>query len=116
MTVVTGANVAVTSPARFLPGQAAMNPQLRAQLRMIAQRVMGIQPLQSVIVETYADTQGANDRNEKLAADRADAIRQELIAAGVPTELLTAAVGDLTQKRPTKAPQYQVTVQRGTWK
>jgi OOP family OmpA-OmpF porin len=116
VTVVTGANVAVTSPARFLPGQAAMNPQLRAQLRMIAQRVMGIQPLQSVIVETYADTQGANDRNEKLAADRADAIRQELIAAGVPTELLTAAVGDLTQKRPTKAPQYQVTVQRGTWK
>ncbi len=115
-TAVTGASVTVTAPARFLPGQAAVSPQLRAQLRMLAQRVLGIQPLQSVIVETYADSQGASNRNDKLAADRADAIRQELIAAGIPTELLTVAVGDLTQKRFPQAPQYQVTVQRGTWK
>lgn len=116
MTVVSGANVSVTGASRFTPGQARVTPQMQTQLRMLAQRVMGIQPLQSVIVETFADSAGSNDRNDKLAADRADAIRQVLLAAGIPSNVLTVAVGDLAQKRPPNAPQYQVTVQRGSWK
>ena len=95
MTVVSGANVSVIAPVRFLPGQAKVTPQLAAQLRMIAQRTLGMQPLQSVIVETYADTSVSNPRNDKLASDRADAIRTELLAAGIPANVLTVAEGDV---------------------
>ncbi len=116
MTVVKGANVSVTAPVRFLPGQAKVTPQMAAQLRMIAQRTLGMQPLQSVIVETYADTSVSNPRNDKLASDRADAIRTVLLAAGIPANVLTVAEGDLSVKRPPNAPQYEVTVQRGKWK
>ena len=52
-----------------------------------------------------------------LNCDRyADAIRQVLIEAGLPAKYLTAAVGELTVKRAPGAPQFEFTVQRGTYK
>jgi outer membrane protein OmpA-like peptidoglycan-associated protein len=116
LTVVNGASVTVIRPQRFLPGSARITPALRTQLLMMAQRALGVQPLQMIIVQTYADTSGATERNETLAADRADAIRQVLIEAGLPAKYLTAAVGELTVKRAPGAPQFDITVQRGTYK
>ncbi len=115
-TVVAGVNVSVATPARFAPNQAKLTAQQQLQLHMIAQRVLGMQPLQAVIVETFGDGAGSNARNEKLAADRADAVRAYLLSVGMPANVLTVAVGDLDQKRAQNAPQYQVTVQRGVWK
>ncbi len=112
-TVLDGLTVTVLKPQRFVPGTSRISPALRTQLRMMAQRARGVHPLQMIVVQTYADTPGATDRNDALAADRADAIRQVLIESGLPSEVLTVAVGDLTTKRPPLAPQFDMTVQRG---
>jgi outer membrane protein OmpA-like peptidoglycan-associated protein len=83
---------------------------------MMAQRALGVQPLQMILVQTYADRAGATEKNDELAAARADAIRQVLLEAGLKAEIVTAAVGDLTAPRDARAPQFELTVQKGTYK
>lgn len=112
-TVLQGSTVTVVNPQRFLPGTSRVSPVMQTQLIMMAQRALGVQPLQMIVVQAYADAPGVTDRNETLAADRADAIRQVLIDAGLPADKLTVAVGDLATKRPPRAPQLDMTVQRG---
>jgi outer membrane protein OmpA-like peptidoglycan-associated protein len=111
-TVLRGTAVTVVSPLRFAPGRATIAPAMAAQIKMIGQRALGEAPIQMIVVQTYADAPGATDKNENLAADRADAIRAILIAMGIPTDNVTAAVGDLTLSRPPSAPQYEITVQK----
>ena len=115
-TIVNGTTVAVLNPQRFAPASTRVSPALKAQLLMLAQRALGVQPLQMILVQTYADRAGATDKNDELAASRADAIRQILIEAGLPSDKLTAAVGDLTAQRDPRAPQFEFTVQKGTYK
>lgn len=43
-------------------------------------------PLLAVVVEGHADERGATDLNRDLSARRADAVRQRLVAEGVPAE------------------------------
>ncbi len=116
LTAIQGARVTVQAPARFLPGKATLPPQMRTQMEMIAQRARGMVPVDRVIIEAFADAPGDTPANEKLAADRAEALRQIFIANGFPVTLVTAAAGDLAQKRPPASPQYEVTVQRGKYK
>lgn len=116
LTIVNGTTITVAQPVRFAAGTSRITPAMRKQLVMMAQRALGQQPVAMVIVQTYADRAGATERNESLAADRADAIRQVLIEAGLPADSLTAAVGDLTSQRGPTAPQYDITVQRGSYK
>ncbi|PIE05522.1 MAG: thrombospondin [Sorangium cellulosum] len=116
LTIVNGSTVTVANPQRFLPGSAQISPALRAQLLMMAQRALGIQPVRMIVVQTYADRPGMTERNENLAAKRADAIRRVLIEAGLPEKYLAAAVGDLTSKRAPRSPQFELTVQRGVYK
>lgn len=112
LTQVQGTQVSVQQPVRFAAGQARVSPAMRKQLLMIAQRVMGMQPLAMILVQTYADRPASTEANEELAASRADAIRGVLLQAGVPSEVVTAAAGDLTMQRPATAPQYDITVQK----
>jgi outer membrane protein OmpA-like peptidoglycan-associated protein len=116
LTVMTGAVVSVVKPLRFPAGQAKLSPEMRKQVLMIAQRARGQQPLRTVIVQAFADTTGENDRNEKLADERANAIRTVLVEAGIEAGKVTAAVGDLKMRRAPTSPQYEVMVQRGTFK
>ncbi len=116
LTVLNGATVTVKQPQRFLPGSSRITPVLRTQLLMMAQRALGVQPVRMIIVQTYADRPGLTERNENLAAERADAIREVLIDAGLSAKYLTVAVGDLTAKRDPRAPQFEMMVQGGSYK
>ncbi len=115
-TVVKGASVAIVSPARFAPGKATLTPELRKQATMLAQRIRGMQPIEGVIIQTFADTPRQSPQNEKLADERASALRAGLVEAGLPSSVITAAVGDLASKRPADAAQYEIVVQRGVYK
>lgn len=116
LTSIQGSRVTVAGPVGFAPGQAKLAPAMRTQVAMIAQRVRGMVPVDRVIIEAYADKPGDNPANEKLASDRAEALRQVFLTAGFPVTLITAAAGDLTQKRAPGSPQYEITVQRGKYK
>jgi len=116
LTSIQGSRVTVAAPVGFAPGQAKLAPAMRTQVSMIAQRVRGMVPVDRVIIEAYADQPVDNPANEKLASDRAEALRQIFLSAGFPVTLITAAAGDLSQKRPPGSPQYEITVQRGKYK
>jgi OmpA-OmpF porin, OOP family len=115
-TSVKGSSVSVTGAARFAAGQARMTPQMQTQVMMIAQRARGMLPVERVIIEAFADVPVDSPANEKLASDRAEALRGIFIKAGFPATMITAAAGEITAKRPATAPQYEVTVQRGKYK
>jgi outer membrane protein OmpA-like peptidoglycan-associated protein len=116
LTVIQGARVSVQAPLRFAPKAFALTAPMQAQIRMIAQRARGMVPVDRVIIEAFADTTAESPANEKLAADRAESLRAIFIQAGFPAAMITAAAGELAQKRPATAPQYEVTVQRGKYK
>jgi outer membrane protein OmpA-like peptidoglycan-associated protein len=115
-TVVQGNRVSLQAPARFAPNQARLSAQMQTQLMMLAQRARGMVPVDQVIIEAFGDRPGDTPANEKLAADRAEAIRAVFIRAGFPTTMITAAAGELAAKRPASSPQYDITVQRGKYK
>lgn len=98
------------TPFRFLPGQSKLDPNGEKALKMMAQKIRGLVKFDRVIVEAYADAQIANPRNEKLAGERADAVKAAFVAAGIPGDRITAAAGDPTEKRPPGAASIEVQV------
>ncbi|MCC6648440.1 MAG: thrombospondin [Polyangiaceae bacterium] len=93
----------------FRAGQAKLTPELERGLRMAAQRARGTRELGSVIVETFGDPGAPPARAEKLALDRAEAVRAVLIKL-IDPELLTVAAGDVGQRRAPGAAHVEITV------
>lgn len=70
----------------FAPGQAVLKPAGSAQIAKIAAAASG----KSVRVEAYASDGGNAKGNLALSQQRAQAVRDALVAAGVPAKRITA--------------------------
>ncbi|HXA99012.1 MAG TPA: OmpA family protein [Steroidobacteraceae bacterium] len=71
----------------FRTGSAEITPDLAHQILVLAQAVAK-SPALKVRVDGYADPRGTADDNMKLSQDRANAVRDLLLAAGVGDEAL----------------------------
>jgi len=71
----------------FRTGSAEITPDLAHQIQVLAQAVAS-SPALKVRVDGYADPRGTDEINMKLSQDRANAVRDLLLAAGVNDELL----------------------------
>ena len=72
--------------AAFAPGQAALKPAGSAQIAKIAAAAAG----KSVHIEAYANDGGGAKANQALSQLRAQAVRDALVAAGVPAKRISA--------------------------
>jgi outer membrane protein OmpA-like peptidoglycan-associated protein len=105
-----GSHIEVTGLGRFKPGSDKLTPELTMQAKMIAQILRGRLPLSLVILEAYGDRSGDGSPSAvDLAGRRAVALKGVLVASGIPAGIITAAAGDLAQKRDPKAPSIEVT-------
>jgi outer membrane protein OmpA-like peptidoglycan-associated protein len=71
----------------FRTGSADITPDIAHQIQVLAQAVSK-SPELKIRVDGYADPRGTTDTNMKLSQDRADAVRDLLLASGVKDEAL----------------------------
>ncbi len=80
----------------FRTGSAEVTPDLAHQIQVIAQAVSK-SPELKVRVDGYADPRGSDEINMKLSQDRANAVRDLLLAAGVNSDSLEVNAYGKTQ-------------------
>jgi sortase system peptidoglycan-associated protein len=80
----------------FRTGSADITPDLAHQIQAIAQAVSK-SPELKIRVDGYADPRGTDEINMKLSQDRANAVRDLLVAAGVRTDALEVNAYGKTQ-------------------
>ena len=80
----------------FRTGSAEITPDIAHQIQVIAQAVAK-SPSLKVRVDGYADPRGSDESNMKLSQDRANAVRDMLLAAGVGEEVLEVNAYGKTQ-------------------
>jgi len=71
----------------FRTGSAEITPEIAHQIQVLAQAVAK-SPALKVRVDGYADPRGTVDANLKLSEDRANAVRDLFLAAGINEEVL----------------------------
>jgi outer membrane protein OmpA-like peptidoglycan-associated protein len=71
----------------FRTGSAEITPEIAHQIQVLAQAVAK-SPALKVRVDGYADPRGTVDDNLKLSEDRANAVRDLFLAAGISDEVL----------------------------
>jgi outer membrane protein OmpA-like peptidoglycan-associated protein len=71
----------------FRTGSAEITPDIAHQIQVLAQAVAK-SPALKVRVDGYADPRGTDETNMKLSQDRANAVRDLLLAAGVSEQVL----------------------------
>jgi outer membrane protein OmpA-like peptidoglycan-associated protein len=71
----------------FRTGSAEINSDIAHQIQVLAQAVAK-SPALKVRVDGYADARGTTDLNMKLSQDRANAVRDLLLAGGISDEVL----------------------------
>jgi outer membrane protein OmpA-like peptidoglycan-associated protein len=78
----------------FHTGEANLDQRTEERLAKLGDVIQLIDGV-AIIIEGHADSRGDSDYNEQLSADRAAAVRNALIVAGVSAEQITArAVGE----------------------
>ena len=73
-----------------------LNQLGRGRVQQIAQ-MLSESPNLKVVLQGHTDYKGTNKYNEKLGLDRAESVRQELIALGVPADRLSTVTFGETQ-------------------
>jgi OOP family OmpA-OmpF porin len=111
VTFAAGA-IEVDKPVRFTPNSAVVPKAMATQIAMIAQRLGGLvdRGVDRIVVESWGDNAGENAANETLAKKRADAVKAELVAAGIPDSLIKTNPGDLADPPAKPKANYLVTV------
>jgi outer membrane protein OmpA-like peptidoglycan-associated protein len=71
----------------FRTGSAEITPEIAHQIQVLAQAVAK-SPALKVRVDGYADPRGTDDSNMKLSEDRANAVRDLFLAAGIGEDVL----------------------------
>jgi outer membrane protein OmpA-like peptidoglycan-associated protein len=89
----------------FRTGSAEITPELAHQVQVLASAVAK-SPALRVRIDGYADPRGSDDRNLALSQQRADAVRDLLVAAGVPEEALEVNAYGKTQSTATDVDGY----------
>ncbi|MRG93237.1 OmpA family protein [Polyangium spumosum] len=109
----SGDRIVAEAPARFAPGKAEPSKPMEEMLRQMAQLAAGRAPIATIVIEGYADRAGDESaKGLELAEKRALAVKEALVAAGLPADRITAATGDPGEKRAANVPQFEITVQR----
>jgi outer membrane protein OmpA-like peptidoglycan-associated protein len=80
----------------FRTGSAEITPDIAHQIQVIAQAVTK-SPSLKVRVDGYTDPRGGDEINMKLSQDRANAVRDLLLAAGVDADVLEVKAYGKTQ-------------------
>jgi len=89
----------------FRTGSAEITPDIAHQIQVIAQAVTKT-PSLKVRLDGYADPRGGDEINMKLSQDRAIAVRDLLVAAGVGAEALEVNAHGKTQSVATDSDGY----------
>ena len=71
----------------FRTGSAEVTPEIAHQIQVLA-LALAKSPALKVRVDGYADPRGSEDANQKLSEDRANAVRDLFLAAGISDEAL----------------------------
>ncbi|MBB6184255.1 OmpA family protein [Oleiagrimonas soli] len=88
-----GRQMTVTGDA-FAPGQSTLRPEARQHLGKLIQFVQS-QPSKPIRIEGYTDATGSASANKALSQQRAQAVRNALIAAGVSaSRMSTVGMGE----------------------
>jgi outer membrane protein OmpA-like peptidoglycan-associated protein len=89
----------------FRTGSAEITPDLAHQIQAIAQAVSK-SPELKIRVDGYADPRGTDEINMKLSQDRANAVRDMLLAAGVGEDVLEVNAYGKTQSTASDSDGY----------
>jgi outer membrane protein OmpA-like peptidoglycan-associated protein len=90
------------SELQFTTGSAVVQPGLRQTLQRIA-TVIRRYPGMQVAVVGHTDSTGSAEFNQRLSEQRANAVRNELVAMGVPQDQLFALGRGATEPRASNA-------------
>ena len=89
----------------FRTGSAEITAEIAHQLQVIAQAVAK-SPQLKVRLDGYTDPRGSEESNMKLSQDRANAVRDTLLAAGVTQDMLEVNAYGKTQSTATDGDGY----------
>jgi len=89
----------------FRTGSAEITPEIAHQIQVIAQAVAK-SPSLKVRVDGYADPRGGDEINMKLSQDRANAVRDMLLAAGINENVLEVNAYGKTQSTASDSDGY----------
>lgn len=81
--------ITLSGSVLFAHGQSDLLPSARRRLQSVA-TVLAADPDRQMVVEGHTDSTGSVELNDRLSQDRADAVREYLIAQGVPAENVQA--------------------------
>ncbi len=88
---VEATQIRTLEPIYFQYGRARIHPRSRPLLREMAAVISARESLGVVSIEGHTDSRGPDEYNLDLSLRRAEAVREFLVAEGVPAERLAAA-------------------------
>lgn len=90
----SGSTVLTLGDVLFKPGRAELLPGADASLRRLATFLRN-NPGRTVLIEGFTDNSGSSDYNLELSRERADAVRNALVAGGIESSrILTRGFGE----------------------
>ncbi|HXH93977.1 MAG TPA: OmpA family protein [Thermoanaerobaculia bacterium] len=85
-----GLIVTLSGGILFDTGKTALKPGAKATLKRIAAQI-ATDPSLKIAVEGHTDNVGGKDTNQALSEKRADAVRDYLVSAGIPSDHISAS-------------------------
>jgi outer membrane protein OmpA-like peptidoglycan-associated protein len=85
-----GTVITLDGAVLFVTGKSELLPIAQQKLNDVAEALKQVEDEQTIRIEGYTDSRGADDANLKLSQQRADAVRAYLVARGVKPERVTA--------------------------
>ncbi len=83
-----GVVITLDGQVLFVTAKAELLPIARDRLNQVAKSLKELDDDKLVSIEGYTDSRGADDMNQKLSQDRANAVKDQLISQGVKPEKL----------------------------
>jgi outer membrane protein OmpA-like peptidoglycan-associated protein len=92
-----GTIITLDGAVLFVTAKAELLPLAKQKLDEVAKALMDLDAKQTITVEGHTDSRGADDMNQKLSEDRANAVRAYLVERGVkPDRIKSVGRGEGT--------------------
>lgn len=85
-----GTVITLSGSVLFASNKYALLPAAQVKLRQVAEALLQGDPGDTFVVEGHTDSQGKAAANQELSVNRANAVRQELIAHGIAADRITS--------------------------